>query len=242
MSQIPPVFKREFLGYFRSPVAYVFLVVFLVASVGCAFFLGGFFNGNVASLDSYFGFLPWLFIAFIPAAGMRLWSEEKRSGTIELLFTLPVTTLEAVVAKFLAAWAFLCLSILLSFPMVLTVAYLGDPDRGIIASSYLGSMLMAGGYLGVCSLTSAFTKNQVISFVISVFVCFVLVLLGWSVFTDFLGGYLARPSWLVDIISNFSFKSHFDGFVKGIVDPKDVVFFLSLAGFCLSLNVLVLDR
>ena len=242
MSQIPPLFKREFLGYFRSPVAYVFLVVFLIASVGCAFFLGRFFDANNASLDSFFTFLPWLFILFVPAVGMRLWAEEKRSGTIELLFTLPVTTLEAVIAKFLAAWAFLCLAILLSFPMVLTVSYLGDPDRGVIASSYLGSMLMAGGYLGVCSLTSAFTKNQVISFVISAFICYVLVLLGWSVFTDFLGGYLALPSWLVDTISNFSFKSHFDGFVKGIVDPKDVIFFLSLSGFCLFLNVLALDR
>jgi len=242
MSQIPPLFKREFLGYFRSPVAYVFLIVFLMASVGSAFFLGGFFNANIASLESYFAFLPWLFIAFVPAAGMRLWSEEKRAGTIELLFTLPVTTLEAVLAKFLAAWAFLCVAILLSFPMALTVAYLGDPDWGIVVSSYLGSMLMAGAYLGVCSLASAFTKNQVISFVISVFVCFLLVLLGWSVFTDFLGGYLALPAWLVDIVSNFSFKSHFDGFVKGIVDPKDVIFFLSLAGFCLCLNVLVLER
>jgi ABC-2 type transport system permease protein len=242
MSQIPPLFKREFLGYFRSPVAYVFLIVFLMASVGCAFFLGGFFNANIASLESYFAFLPWLFIAFVPAAGMRLWSEEKRSGTIELLFTLPVTTLEAVLAKFLAAWAFLCLAILLSFPMVLTVAYLGDPDWGVIVSSYLGCMLMAGAYLGICSLTSAFTKNQVISFVISVFLCFILVLLGWSVFTDFLGGYLALPAWLGDAVSNFSFKSHFDGFVKGIIDPKDVIFFLSLAGFCLFLNVLVLER
>lgn len=242
MSQIPPLFKREFLGYFRSPVAYVFLIVFLMASVGCAFFLGGFFDANIASLETYFDFLPWLFIAFVPAAGMRLWSEERRSGTVELLFTLPVTTLEAVIAKFLAAWAFLCLAILLSFPMALTVGYLGSPDWGLIFSSYVGSMLMAGGYLGICSLTSAFTKNQVISFVISVFICFILVLLGWSVFTDFLGGYLALPAWMVDIVSNFSFKTHFDGFVRGIIDLKDVVFFLSLASFCLFLNVLVLER
>jgi len=242
MSQIPPLLKREFLGYFRSPVAYVFLIVFLMASVGCAFFLGGFFDANVASLQSYFAFLPWLFIAFVPAAGMRLWSEEKRAGTIELLFTLPVTTLEAVLGKFFAAWAFLCLAVLLSFPMALTVAYLGDPDWGVLASGYLGGMLMAGAFLGICSLTSAFTKNQVISFVISVFVCFILVLLGWSVFTDFLGGYLGLPAWLVDTISDFSFKTHFDAFIKGIIDPKDVMFFLSLAGFCLFLNVLVLER
>jgi ABC-2 type transport system permease protein len=242
MSQIPPIFKREFLSYFRSPVAYVFLIGFLMASAVCAFFLGGFFDANIASLESYFRFLPWLFIPFVAAAGMRLWSEEKRSGTIELLFTLPVTTLEAVLGKFLAAWAFLCLAVLLSFPMALTVAYLGSPDWGVIGSSYLGSMLMAGAFLGICSLTSAFTKNQVISFVISVFVCFLLVLLGWSVFTDFLGGYLALPAWLVDVVSNFSFKTHFEAFAKGIIDPKDVMFFLSLAGFCLCLNVLALER
>jgi ABC-2 type transport system permease protein len=242
MSQIPPIFKREFLGYFRSPVAYVFLIVFLMASVGCAFFLGHFFDVNVASLDSYFTFLPWLFIAFVPAAGMRLWAEEKRAGTIELLFTLPITPLEAVLGKFLAAWAFLSLAVLLSFPMALTVAYLGAPDWGVLLTGYLGSMLMAGAYLGICSLTSAFTKNQVISFVISVFVCFILVLLGWSVFTDFLGGYLGLPAWLVDVVSDFSFKTHFDAFIKGIIDPKDVMFFLSLAGLCLCLNVVALDR
>jgi ABC-2 type transport system permease protein len=242
MSQIPPIFKREFLGYFRSPIADVFLIVFLMASVGCAFFLGHFFDANVASLDSYFTFLPWLFIAFVPAAGMRLWAEEKRAGTIELLFTLPITPLEAVLGKYLAAWAFLCLAVLLSFPMALTVAYLGAPDWGVLLTGYLGSMLMAGAYLGICSLTSAFTKNQVISFVISVFVCFILVLLGWSVFTDFLGGYLGLPAWLVDAISDFSFKTHFDAFIKGIIDPKDVMFFLSLAAFCLCLNVVALER
>ena len=242
MSQIPPLLKREFLGYFRSPVAYVFLIVFMMASVGCAFFLGGFFDANVASLQSYFAFLPWLFIAFVPAAGMRLWSEEKRAGTIELLFTLPVTKLEAVLGKYLAAWAFLCLAVLLSFPLALTIAYLGDPDWGILFSSYLGAMLMAGAFLGICSLTSAFTKNQVISFVISVFVCFILVLLGWSVFTDFLGGYLGLPPWLVDVVSDFSFKTHFDAFIKGIVDPKDVMFFLSLMGFTLFLNVVALEK
>ncbi len=242
MSQIPPVFKREFLGYFRSPVAYVFLIVFLMASLGCAFFLGGFFDADIASLQSYFTFLPWLFVAFVPAVGMRLWSEERRSGTIELLFTLPVTTFEAVLAKFLAAWAFLCLAVALSFPMALTVGYLGSPDWGVLLCGYLGSMLMAGAYLGVCALTSSFTKNQVISFVISVFVCFILVLLGWSVFTDFLGGYLGLPAWLVDAVSSFSFKTHFDGFIRGVIDPKDVMFVLSLAGFCLCLNVLALER
>jgi ABC-2 type transport system permease protein len=240
MSQIPPLFKREFLGYFRSPVAYVFLVVFLMASVGLAFFVGNFFKANLASLESYFTFHPWLFLFLIPAAGMRLWSEEKRTGTIELLFTLPITTLEAVVGKFLAAWAFLSLAILLSFPMAITVGYLGAPDWGVIATSYLGSILMAGAYLGVCSLTSALTKNQVISFVLSVIICLILVFLGVSVFSSALGALF--PVWLVDLLSNFSFTTHFDAFTKGIIDPKDVMFFLSLIGFTLFLNVVALER
>ncbi len=240
MSQIAPVFKREFLGYFRSPVAYVFLVVFLMASVGLAFFVGNFFKANLASLESFFVFHPWLFLFLIPAAGMRLWSEEKRTGTIELLFTLPITPLEAVLGKFLAAWAFLATAIVLSFPMAITVGYLGDPDWGVIVSSYLGSILMAGAYLGVCSLTSALTKNQVISFVLSVIVCLVLVFLGWSVFNGALSAVL--PVWLVDLLANFSFTTHFDAFTKGIIDPKNVVFFLSLTAFTLFLNVLALER
>ena len=238
--QISPIFKREFLGYFRAPVAYVFLVVFLMASVGLAWFVGDFFKADLASLDRYFEFLPWVFLFLIPAAGMRLWSEEKRSGTIELLFTLPVTPLEAVLGKFIAGWAFLTLAIVLSFPMVLTVGFLGHPDWGVIATSYLGSILMAGAYLGVCSLTSALTKNQVISFVVSVLVCLVLVFLGWSVFNGLLGSIL--PVWAVDLLANFSFMTHFDAFLKGIIDPKDVVFFLSLAGLALALNVLALER
>lgn len=240
MSQVAPIFKREFAGYFRSPVAYVVLVVFLVASVGIAFFLGSFFAANLASMERYFVYFPFLYLFLIPAAGMRLWSEERRSGTVELLFTLPITTLEAVIGKFLAGWAFLTLAIFLSFPMVLTIAYLGHPDWGVVASSYFGAILMAGGYLGVCSLTSALTKNQIVSFVLSFFFCLILLLLGWSVFSPVLNSVL--PTWLGDVLSNFSFKTHFDPFLKGIVDLKDVVFFLSLMGFTLFLNVIALER
>jgi ABC-2 type transport system permease protein len=240
MSQITPIFKREFLGYFRTPVAYVFLIVFLLASVGLAFFVGQLFKAGNASLESYFTFHPWLFLFLIPAAGMRLWSEERRSGTIELLFTLPVTPLEAVLGKFLAAWAFLAASILLSFPLALTIAWLGDPDWGVMAASYLGSILMAGAYLGVCSLMSALTKNQVVGFVLGLFANLVLVFLGWSVFNGALAAVF--PQVVVDLLANFSHTTHFDAFTKGIVDPKDVMFFLSLAGFCLFLNVLALER
>jgi ABC-type uncharacterized transport system involved in gliding motility auxiliary subunit/ABC-type transport system involved in multi-copper enzyme maturation permease subunit len=240
MSQISPVFKREFLGYFRTPVAYVFLVIFLWASVGLAFFVGNFFKANLASLESYFLFHPWLFVLFAAAIGMRLWSEEKRTGTIELQFTLPITTTQAVLGKFLAAWAFFALSILLSFPLVMTVGFLGSPDWGVIGASYLGSILMAGAYLGVASLTSALTKNQVVSFVLSVFVNLVLVFLGWSVFNDALAAIF--PQGLVDLLANFSYTTHFDSFTKGIIDPKDLVFFLSLAGFTLFLTVVALER
>ena len=191
MKQVTPIFKREFVGYFRTPVAYVFLVAFLLISVALAFSrFGGFFKAGIASLDSYFGFFPWLYLFIVPSVGMRLWSEEKRSGTSELLFTLPVTTLEAVIGKFLAGWAFLSLAVLLSFPMAVTIGYLGSPDWGVVATSYLGAILMAGGFLGVCSLTSALTKNQVISFVISLGVCAVLVFLGYSGFTSFLESFL----------------------------------------------------
>ena len=242
MRHIGPVFKREFLGYFRSPVAYVFLVIFLLASVGLAFFAGGFFKAGIATLDSYFQYHPWLFLFLVPAAGMRLWSEEKRSGTVELLFTLPVTTLEAVIAKFLAAWAFLAIAILLSFPMIITLGYLGDPDWGVVITSYAGSILMAGAYLGVTAFMSSLTKNQVISFVLSVFICFIITLLGTSIFAGFLTGFLDLPVTVSDIISNFSFLTHFDAFTKGIIDPKDVIFFLSLIGFTLFLNVVALER
>jgi ABC-2 type transport system permease protein len=240
MRSIVPLFKREFLGYFRSPVGYVFLAVFLVASVILAFFVGGFFRGGTASLESLFNFYPWLFLFLIPAAGMRLWSEEKRSGTIELLFTLPVTTLDAVIGKYLAAWAFLGLAVILSFPMALTVAYLGDPDWGVLFASYLGSILMAGSYLGVCSLASALTKNQVVSFVVGTLACLLLLFLGLSVFNTLLSAIF--PTWLVDLLANFSFSTHFESFTKGIIDPKDVIFFLSLSGFCLFLNVVALER
>lgn len=240
MTQVLPVFKREFFGYFRSPVAYVFLIAFLMSAVALTFFLGRFFDAGQASLESFFVFHPWLYLILIPAAGMRLWSEEKRTGTVELLFTLPITTLEAVLGKYLAAWAFLAAAIALTFPMAMTVGYLGDPDWGIILASYVGTILMAGSFLGVCSLTSALTKNQVISFVISVIVCLVLVLLGWSVFSELLEQFL--PQTLADVLANFSFVTHFDPFTKGIIDPSDVVFFLSLTGFTLFLNVVALER
>lgn len=237
--QLGPLFRREFLGYFRSPVAYVFIVIFLLASVGCTFFIGQYFDGNQADLVSFFGFHPWLFMVLVPAVGMRLWAEERRSGTLELLLTLPVTISEAVLAKFLAGWAFLGVALFLTFPMVLTVNYLGAPDNGVILASYLGSFLMAGSYLAITCFTSACTKNQVVSFILSVLICFVLVLLGWGVFSDALGAVF--PVWLVDTMSSVGFITHFSGISRGLLDSRDLVYFTSVIVGALALNAIVLQ-
>ena len=241
MNSVITVFKREFFGYFRSPIAYVFLAVFLITCLGLPWFLGGFFYSNDTNLNRFFLFMPWIFLFLIPAVGMRLWAEEKRAGTWELLLTLPLSTAQAVLGKFLAGWAFVTLAIVLTFTMPITIAYLGSPDWGPVLSGYLGSILMAGSYLSICSLTSSLTKNQVISFVLSLTICLSLVLLGWSVFNNLMLA-LNLPVGLVDILANFSFSAHFDPLTKGLVTLKSVVFLLSLMGFCLCLNILVLER
>ncbi len=241
MNPVLSIFKREFMGYFRSPVAYVFLIVFLVAAVGLPWFLGGFFETNEASLDRFFRFLPWVFLFLIPAVGMRLWSEERRSGTWELLFTLPISVGQAVIGKFLAGWAFISLAVILTVTMPITVAYLGEPDWGPVFAGYTGSILMAGAYLGICSVASSLTKNQVIAFVISLVLCLILVLLGWSVFNELLLG-ISLPVAVVDALANFSFITHFESLTKGLIRLKDLVFFFSLMGFCLCANILVLER
>lgn len=239
MENFFPLFKREFLGYFRSPVAYVFIVIFLLSSVGSTFFLGNLYESNQASLDSFFNYLPWLFLIFVPAVGMRLWAEERRSGTIELLFTLPITMMEAVVAKFLAGWAFLAVALALTFPLWITVNYLGSPDNGVIFAGYLGCFLMAGAYLSVSCFTSALSKNQVIGFILGVVICFVLVLLGWGVFTDVLASFM--PATLIDIISQIGFISHFQSISRGLLDSRDLVYFVSAIVVGLSLNTMVLN-
>ena len=240
MKQVLPIFKREFLGYFRSPIAYVFLAVFTLLAAALTVFLGGLFKGNAATLEGFFNLVPWMFIILGPASAMRLWAEERRSGTIELIFTLPVTTTEAVLGKFLAAWAFMSLGVLLTFPLVITVAYLGDPDWGVIVTGYVGSILMAAGYLGISSLTSALTRNQVVAFVIGFFICLMLTLVGWSVFSGIMEAYL--PIWLADSLANFSFITHFDSMTRGLIALRGVVFFISLTFFTLLLNVIVLER
>jgi len=233
------IFKREFFSYFHTPVAYVFIIIFLMASAGCTFFLGNFYQTNQAGLETFFLFHPWLYLFFIPAIGMRLWSEEKRSGTIELLLNYPVSPMAIVIPKFLAAWAFITVALILTFPIVLTVNYLGNVDNGIIISGYLGSILMAGTYLGITSCTSAMTKNQVISFILSVLICLIFILLGWGVFNHLLNTIF--PGWVSDTIAQFSFTTHFKTMQRGIVDSRDLIYFLSLIGFTLMINVTLIN-
>jgi ABC-2 type transport system permease protein len=239
MKHLWPITKRELASYFRSPVAYVFLVIFLLSTVGTTWYLGGFYQANEASLETFFFFHPWLYLFLIPAVGMRLWAEDRRSGTIEILLTLPISLPTAVLAKFLAAWLFVGAGLALTFPMVLTVYYLGSPDGGVIVTAYLGSLLMAGAYLAISCFTSALTKNQVISFILSFMFCLLMVLLGWGVLTRTLAGIF--PVWLADVITQFSFTTHFESMRHGLIDFRDVMYFVSIIAGMLFANVVVLE-
>ena len=231
MREIRAIAKRELVGYFTSPVAYVFLVIFLLMTGFFTFTAGNFFERGEASLAAFFGWHPWLYLVLVPAVGMRLWAEERRSGTLELLLTLPVAPWQAILAKFLASWIFLAVGLALTFPAVLTVNVLGDPDNGIIVAGYLGSLLLAGSYLAVACMTSAMTRNQVVAFILSVVLCLFLVLAGFNPVTDLMTRW-ASPG-LVDTVAAFSVVTHFDTFQRGVIDLRDLAYFLSLIGFTL---------
>jgi len=234
LSNIWAVAKRELTGYFASPVAYVVIVIFLLLIGFFTFMMGGFFERGQASLeDSFFVWHPWLYLFLVPAVGMRLWSEERRMGTMELLLTMPITTTQAIIGKFLASWLFLLLSLALTFPLVFTVNYLGDPDNGVIFTGYLGSFLLAGSYLAITSMTSAMTRNQVVSFIISVMICFMLILVGLPPVGNFLAQVLNLGAGWVESVASFSFLTHFAGFQKGVIDSRDILFFLSVILFSL---------
>ncbi len=230
--------KRELAGYFTSPVAYVFLVIFLLLTGFFTFSAGQFFERGEASLGAFFGWHPWLYLVLVPAVGMRLWAEERRSGTLELLFTLPITAWQAIAGKFLASWIFIALALALTFPVVVTVNVLGSPDNGAIVAGYLGSLLLAGAYLAVTCATSALTRNQVVAFILSVVACLFLVLAGFNPVTDLMARW-ASPA-LVDTVAAFSVVTHFDGFQKGVIDARDLYFFLAVIGFSLAATGVIL--
>lgn len=233
------IFKRELGGYFITPVAYVFIVIFLFLTGIFTFYLGGFFERAQADLTSFFVFHPWLYLFLIPAVSMRLWSEERKTGTIELLLTLPLNTVDAVIGKFMAAWAFTGIALVLTFPIWITVNYLGSPDNGVIVASYIGSFLMAGGFLSIGAFISAITKNQVIAFVISVVACLLFVLAGYPVVLEFFQGW--APSQVVDAISNMSFLTNFNSVTRGVIDVRSIVYFVSLIAAFLFANVVMVD-
>ena len=230
-ANIKAIMKRELGGYFTSPIAYVFLVIFLLLTGFFTFTVGNFFERGEASLVSFFTWHPWLYLFLVPAVGMRLWSEERRLGTLELLLTMPLTPWQAIVGKFLASWLFLGLALALTFPVVITVNWLGDPDNGVIAAGYVGSFLLAGAYLAICCMTSAMTRNQVISFILSVMICLFLILAGYTPVTDLLTRF-ANPI-VTQVIAAFSVMTHFEGFQRGVLDTRDIIFFASVMGFAL---------
>ena len=239
MNPIRIIFRRELASYFATPVAYVFILIFLVLSAAFTFYLGGFYERNQADLLPFFSFHPWLYLFLIPAISMRLWSEERKSGSIELLLTLPVTMWQAVVGKFLAAWAFAGIALALTFPIWITVNYLGDPDNGAIVAGYLGSFLMAGSFLAIGSCLSAITRNQVVAFILTVVACFLLLLAGFPLVLEAAGAVL--PQFLVDAVASLSFLTHFQSISKGVIDLRDFIYFALMIGFWLYASAVVID-
>tara|TARA_R110001592_G_scaffold175308_2_gene414346 strand:+ start:6560 stop:7294 length:735 start_codon:yes stop_codon:yes gene_type:complete len=239
VSPINIILKRELAAYFATPVAYIFIIIFLMLSGVFTFYLGRFFEQGQANLASFFNFIPWLYLVLVPAVAMRLWSEERRSGTIELLMTLPISTSQIVIGKFLAAWLFVGLALVLTFPLWLTVNYLGDPDNGVILAGYIGAWLMAGGFLSVGSCLSAATKNQIIAFILTLVVCFLMVVSGFPIVQDVFSTW--APLWVVDGFATLSFLAHFEAISRGVIDLRDLIYFLVLIAAWLYATVLVVD-
>jgi len=238
MNVIGALFRRELQSYFSTPVAYVFIVIFLVLMGAFTFYLGNFYERGQADLGPFFIFHPWLYLLLVPAITMRLWAEERKTGSIELLMTLPITPWQAVLGKYLAAWAFTGVALLLTFPIWITVNYLGDPDNGTIVAAYIGSFLMAGGFLAIGACLSATTRNQVIAFVITVVVCFVFLASGFPMVLDFFTSW--APQILVDGIASLSFLTHFESISKGVIDLRDLIYFGFLILAFLYANTIVL--
>jgi len=239
MNLIKILATRELRAYFATPLAYVFLVIFLVLTGWFTFYMGGFYERGQADLAPFFNFHPWLYLFLVPAIAMRLWAEERKSGSIELLMTLPVTMAQAVLGKFLAAWCFIAISLALTFPIWITVNYLGDPDNGIILAAYIGSLLMAGAFLAIGACISAANKNQVVAFIITLVICFAFLLSGFPGVLDFFSGW--TPQFIVDAVAELSFLTHFNSISKGVLDLRDVLYFLLVISVWLYANAIVLD-
>jgi ABC-2 type transport system permease protein len=233
------VLRRELASYFATPLAYVINLIFLVCASWFAFSLGGFYERGQADLAPFFNFHPWLYLFLIPAISMRLWAEERKSGSIELLMTMPITLWQAVLGKFLAAWVFTGIALALTFPMWITVNYLGKPDNGAIFAAYVGSLLLAGGFLAIGSCMSALTRNQVIAFILSVVVSFLFLLMGYPLVIEWVSALL--PQAVVNAVASFSFLTHFESIAKGVIDIRDLLFFAMLMALFLLATAITLD-
>ena len=239
MRTVCAISKRELMAYFSTPLAYVFIVIFLAMAGATTFYFGGFFERGQADLNAFFAFHPWLYLFLIPAVGMRLWAEERKTGTIELLMTLPVSTTEAVLGKFIAAWIFAGIALALTFPIWITVNYLGSPDNGVIVAGYIASFLMAGAYLSIGSFVSAMTRNQVIAFVIAAAACFLFMMSGLEPVQSVFRGWASQL--VIDMIGELSFLTHFDSITRGVLDLRDIIFLGSVMGIFLFANVVIVD-
>lgn len=239
MHSILTIYRRELSSYFSTPVAYVFIVIFLMLTGIFTFYLGGLFERGQADLQPFFNYLPWLYLFLVPAISMGMWAEERKSGSIEMLMTLPVSVTHAVIGKFLAAWLFIGIALVLTFPLWITVNYLGEPDNPVIFSGYIAAFLMAGAYLAIGSCMSAITRNQVIAFVIAIMVCFGFILSGFSMVLDFFTGW--APQFLVNAISGMSFLTHFNAITKGVIDLRDIIYFVSFIGCWLFANIILVE-
>ncbi len=233
------IIKREFASYFATPIAYVFILIFLMLSGVFTFYIGNFYERGQADLTAFFSFHPWLYLFLVPAVSMRLWSEERKSGSVELLMTLPITRLDVVAGKFLAAWFFTGIALILTFPMWITVNYLGEPDNGVIMASYIGSWLMAGGFLAIGSCTSAISKSQVIAFILCGVLCLMFVLAGFPMVLSVFKGW--APAMLVDTLASLSFLTHFSSISKGVLSLRDLLYFVSMIVFWLLATMVVVD-
>lgn len=240
MNPLFVITKREFLGYFTTPIAWIFLIVFVMFSAILTFYAGDFFVRNQADMQSFFTFQPWLYVLMIPAISMRLWAEERHQGTIELLMTLPFSTTQLVLGKFLASLAFMALALFLTIPVWITVNYLGTPDNGVIIVSYLASFLIAGTFLSVGSCVSAMTKNQIISFIISMALCMLLMFIGSDALMNLFAPVVTEK--VLKILQSFSFLMHFASLIRGVLDFRDILFFISCSGLFLFATVIVLDH
>jgi ABC-2 type transport system permease protein len=239
MRNIWTIAKRELYAYFTTPMAFIFIAIFVALTGAFTFYIGRFFDRGQATLETFFSFHPWLYLLLVPAVAMRLWAEERKSGTIEQLLTLPITTGQAVVGKFLAAWLFCGIALALTFPIWITVTYLGDPDNGVIFTSYIGSFLMAGAFLAVGSCMSALTRNQIIAFIAAAAVCFIFTMSGLDLVLNFFRAW--APVFLVDTISAMSFLVRFESVTRGVIEFRDVVFFVSMMAFWLFANTVAVD-